>query len=428
MLSAQLKETIKQGKLKDRILHIYGCDTEEAAAQEKRFLHAVGEFEKLYGENLDVALFSAPGRTEVGGNHTDHQGGHVLAAGVNLDAVAVVSKAPGGEIRVKSKGFPEDALNAGDTEKKYGEEGKSAALIRGICAGFKSLGYHVGGFYAYTASQVLAGSGLSSSAAFEVLVGTAVNGLYCGGEAKPLSIAQIGKYAENEYYGKPCGLMDQAASAVGGFALLDFSDSKNPRAEKIPFDFSSCGDTLCIIDTKGNHEDLTPDYAAIPAEMKLAAGCFGKKVLSEVDEKEFFSSIPKVRAKAGDRAVLRAIHFFEENKRVTLEANALRSDNFAEFKRLVVESGRSSFQYLQNVYSPSHVREQGVSLAIAICEKMLSARGGAWRVHGGGFAGTVQAYVPSGYFSEFKKYIESVFGENSCHRLYIRPAGGIMIV
>lgn len=428
MLSAKLKEIIRQGKLRDRILHIYGCNAEEAAGQEKRLLRAVGEFEKLYGNNNDISLFSAPGRTEVGGNHTDHQGGRVLAASVNLDAAAVISKAAGGTIRVKSEGFPEDTINAADTDRKAEEKGTSAALIRGICAGFNNLGYNVGGFYAYTSSQVLAGSGLSSSAAFEVLIGAAINGLYCRSEAEPLSIAQIGRYAENEYYGKPCGLMDQAASAVGGFTLLDFSDSENPRAEKIPFDFASCGDTLCIIDTKGSHKDLTPDYAAIPNEMKLAAGCFGKKVLSEVDEKEFFASIPKVRAKAGDRAVLRAIHFFEENRRVTLEANALKNNDFEKFKRLVIESGRSSFQYLQNVYSPSHVKEQGVSIAIALCEKALSGIGGAWRVHGGGFAGTVQAYVPSKYFIGFKKYIESVFGENSCHRLYVRPAGGIMII
>ena len=428
MLSAQLKKEIEQGKLRDRLLRVYGNGPAEAVEQEKRLLGAITEFEKLYGEGRDISLFSAPGRTEIGGNHTDHQGGRVLAAGVNLDAVAVASKAPGGEVRVKSEGFPEDALNAADTGKKAGESGRSSALIRGICAGFKNAGYNVGGFYAYTSSRVLAGSGLSSSAAFEVLVGTAVNGLYCGGAVQPLAIAQIGRYAENEYYGKPCGLMDQAASAVGGFTMLDFFDSKNPRAEKIPFDFASCGDTLCIIDTKGTHQDLTPDYAAIPREMKLAAACFGKSVLSEVDEKDFFSNIPEVRSKAGDRAVLRAIHFFAENRRVTLEAQALKNSDFGEFKRLVNESGRSSFQYLQNVYSPSQVKEQGVSLAAALCEKLLAGRGGAWRVHGGGFAGTVQAYVPCGYFDEFKKYIESVFGEKTCHRLRVRPDGGIKII
>lgn len=428
MLPEQAKEKIKNNDCMEKLSYIYACSEAEAVTRGERLIQALDEFEKLYGKNHDVAIFSAPGRTEVGGNHTDHQGGRVLAAGVDLDAVAIVCRAEGGEVRVKSAGFPEDALNAGDLAKKSKEEGGSKALIRGLCKGFSDRGYQVGGFYAYTTSSVLSGSGLSSSAAFEVLIGTAINGLFCSNEVPPLAVAQIGQYAENEYFGKPCGLMDQAASAIGGFAMIDFSDAENPRAEKIPFDFAKCGYRLCMVDTKGSHSDLTPDYAAVPAEMKQAAACFGKKLLSQVDEAEFYSRIPAVRTAAGDRAVLRAMHFFAENARVLKEAAALKAGDFEAFKQLVLESGRSSFQYLQNVYSPSHVAEQGVSVALALCEKLLADRGGAWRVHGGGFAGTVQAYVPDDFLAEFTREMDAVYGKGSCRPLAIRPVGGIQIL
>jgi galactokinase len=428
MLPRQVGEELSRKENAEKLERIYACGSREAAARAKRLAHAAEEFEKLYGREENVAVFSAPGRTEVGGNHTDHQGGRVLAAGVDLDAVAVAARTENGEIRVQSEGFPEDALNAGDLGRKPGETGGSKALIRGICAGFRKRGYPVGGFRAYTTSEVLSGSGLSSSAAFEVLIGTVISGLYCGSKVPPLVIAQIGQEAENAYFGKPCGLMDQASSAIGGFALLDFADPAQPRAEKIPFDFADCGCRLCIIDTKGSHSDLTPDYAAIPAEMKRVAACFGKNVLSQVDEAEFYSRIPQIRAQTGDRALLRAIHFFGENRRVGEEAEALRAGNFQTFLRLVTESGRSSFQYLQNVYSPSRVKEQGVALALALCEKFLAGRGGAWRVHGGGFAGTVQAYVPADFLGEFTRRMESVFGQNSCRPLTVRPVGGIRIL
>lgn len=428
MLPEQAKEKILRGDCDDALARIYACGKKEAAAQGKRLAGALEEFETLFGKDRDVAIFSAPGRTEVGGNHTDHQGGRVLAAGVDLDAIAVVARAEGGEIRVKSKGFEEDALNAGDLSKQPKEEGGSKALIRGLCKGFANRGYKMEGFHAYTTSNVLSGSGLSSSAAFEVLIGTAINGLFCKNEVPPLAVAQIGQYAENEYFGKPCGLMDQAASAIGGFAMIDFSDAENPRAEKIPFDFAKCGCRLCMVDTKGSHSDLTPDYAAIPAEMKQAAACFGKKLLSQVDEAEFYSRIPTVRAAAGDRAVLRAMHFFAENTRVLKEAEALKAGDFEAFKQLVLESGRSSFQYLQDVFSPSHVAEQGVSVALALCDRLLADRGGAWRVHGGGFAGTVQAYVPDDFLAEFTREMEAVFGAGSCRPLAVRPVGGIQIL
>ena len=427
MLPEEAKKKILSGALTEPLAGIYGCGEAEAAEKGRRICEAVDGFEKTFGEGHNIRIFSAPGRTEVGGNHTDHQGGRVLAAGVGLDAVAVAAGTDGGEIRVKSAGFPEDRIAAGDLARRPEETGSSAALVRGLCKGFADRGFRIGGFCAYTVSSVLAGSGLSSSAAFEVLLGTAMDRMFCGGQAAPLAVAQLGQYAENEYFGKPCGLMDQAASALGGFAMIDFSDAAYPRAEKIPFDFANCGYRLCMVDTKGSHSDLTPDYAAIPAEMKQAAACFGKQLLSQVEEREFYAHIPEVRAAAGDRAVLRAMHFFAENRRVLREAEALRSGNFEAFRQLVIESGRSSFEYLQNVYSPSHVAEQGVSLALALCERFLAARGGAWRVHGGGFAGTVQAYVPDGFFPEFSKEMEAVFGLGSCLPLSVRPAGGVEI-
>jgi galactokinase len=427
MLPEEAKKRILSGGCSEALAALYGCSAAEAAEKGQRLCRAIDGFETMYGRDLDVRFFSAPGRTEIGGNHTDHQGGRVLAAGVGLDAVAVAAKTNGREIRVKSAGYPEDRVSLGDLTPKPSEKGRSSSLIRGLCKGFADRGYSIGGFCAYTVSSVLSGSGLSSSAAFEVLLGTAMNEMFCSGKVQPLAVAQIGQYAENEYFGKPCGLMDQAASALGGFAMIDFSDAAHPRAEKIPFDFARCGYRLCMVDTKGSHSDLTPDYAAIPAEMKRVAAYFGKQLLSQVDENEFYAHLPEVRAAAGDRAVLRAMHFLAENRRVLREAEALRAGDFDSFKNLVIESGRSSFELLQNVYSPSHVAEQGVSLALGLCERLLAPRGGAWRVHGGGFAGTVQAYVPDDFFPEFSKELEDVFGPGSCLPLSVRPDGGVEI-
>ena len=428
MRSEEAKKFLLAGNGEKALASLYSCSAAEAAEQARRLARLVEAFERRFGEGRDVTVFTAPGRTEVGGNHTDHQGGRVLAAAIGLDAAAVAAKTEGTEIRVKSAGFPEDFVDADDLAAKPGERGTSAALLRGLCSGFAARGFSVGGFCACTESRVLPGSGLSSSAAFEVLLGTAMNHLFCGGAVPPLGVAQIGQYAENEYFGKPCGLMDQAASAHGGFSLLDFADAANPRAETVPFDFSSCGFRLCLIATKGSHAGLTADYAAIPAEMGKAAACFGKKLLSQVEEEEFFARLPEVRAAAGDRAVLRAMHFFAENRRVGEEAAALRAGDVQSFLGLVLESGHSSFEYLQNVYPPSRISEQGVSVALALCDRLLSGRGGAWRVHGGGFAGTVQAYVPEEFFPEFSREIELVFGQGSCLPLTVRPAGGVRIL
>lgn len=428
MLPAQVKERIFQGDYDKKLAHIYVCNAEKTADYRNRLIRAVEAFETLFGADRDIGIFSAPGRTEVCGNHTDHQRGRVLAASVNLDVIAVVAKNGSGRVNIQSEGYPMDSLNADELNANPAERNSSLSLIRGILAKFTELGYTMGGFDAYTTSSVLAGSGLSSSAAFEVLVGTIVNDLFCGGRESALKIAQIGQYAENVYFGKPCGLMDQAASSVGGFTTIDFQDAQQPIVEKIDFDFANCGYALCIIDTRGSHADLTPDYAAIPVEMRQVANFFGKEVLSEVDETAFYAGLAKLREKVGDRGVLRAIHFFGDNERVLKEVAALKSDNFDEFKKLVIESGYSSYMYLQNVYSPTHVQQQGVSLTLALCQKLLEGIGGAYRVHGGGFAGTVQSFVPAGHLAEFIRRIEEVLGQGSCHPLSIRPVGGIRIL
>lgn len=428
MLSEKVKELIQQGKFDDNLSYLYVCTMKRTEHYRKRLLHAVEQFESLFGTGREIHIFSAPGRTEVGGNHTDHQRGRVLAASVNLDVIAVVAKNSSSMIQVKSEKYPMDTVDATQLEPVEKESNSSASLIRGTAAAFSALGYKIGGFDAYTTSDVLSGSGLSSSAAFEVLIGTILNDLFCEGKETALKIAQIGQYAENKYFGKPCGLMDQAASSVGSFISIDFKDAQSPKVQKINYNFARSNYSLCIIDTRGNHADLTPDYAAIPAEMKQVASYFGKEVLSEVSEEEFFAQISGLRQKMGDRPMLRAIHFFEENERVLKEAAALKSGNFEEFKQLVIESGRSSYMYLQNVFSPTHVQEQGVSLTLALCEKFLSPKGGAYRVHGGGFAGTVQTFVPKDYLKEFISKMEAVLGPGSCHVLSIRPVGGTKIL
>ena len=428
MLSAKVKEFISQGKYDQNLSYIYVCDFEKVADYRKRLIRAVESFEGLFGTDREISIFSAPGRTEVGGNHTDHQRGRVLAASVNLDVVAVVSVSAGNHVNIKSEGYRMDTLSAAELEMNPSECNSSLSLVRGILAKFAQLGYTMGGFDAYTTSDVLSGSGLSSSAAFEVLVGTIVNDLFCHSKESALKIAQIGQYAENVYFGKPCGLMDQAASSVGGFVTIDFKDTEHPKVEQITFDFAKCGYALCIIDTKGNHSDLTPDYAAIPAEMKKVAAYFGKEVLSEVDEKTFFSSIAALREQMGDRCVLRAIHYFADNEKVLKEVAALKANRFDEFKKLIIESGYSSYMYLQDVFSPTHVQEQGVSLTLALCQRYLEDKGGAYRVHGGGFAGTVQSFVPVACLDEFIREMEAVLGKGSCHTLSIRPVGGTKIL
>ena len=421
-----LKDAIMNGEFDARFKRVYVTD-EAVKAQHERYVSLANDFAEIFSEDRDVRLFSAPGRTEVGGNHTDHNHGRVLAAGINLDAIAVASKNDENIVRVKSRGYKMDVCDITDLEIKEDEKGHSPALVRGMCAGFLKYGYKIGGFDAVTMSSVLSGSGLSSSAAYEVLVGTMLNYLYNDGQVDAITIAKIAQYAENVYFDKPCGLMDQMACSVGGFVTIDFNNPAEPIVNEVKYDFASSGHSLCIVDTKGSHSDLTDDYAAIRGEMEAVAGCFGKKVLREVDEEEFKKNIPAIREKTGDRAVIRAMHFFADNDRVLKEVDALKNGDFETFKSYILESGDSSYKYNQNVFSVKKPLEQPVSLALAVSESILKGKG-AWRVHGGGFAGTIQAFVPNDMLDEYKNTIEGVFGEGSCHVLIIRPVGGTQII
>lgn len=423
--TALLREELRQGKYDDRLRRVYVSD-EEIKAQYDRYCSLADDFDEIFSADREVRMFSAPGRTEVGGNHTDHNHGRVLAAGINLDAIALASKNDDNTVCVKSKGYAMDVVELSDLSVHDSETGHSPALVRGVMKGFKNYGYNIGGFDAVTASRVLSGSGLSSSAAYEVLVGTMVNYLYNDGKVDPVTIAKIAQYAENEYFGKPCGLMDQMACSVGSFITIDFKNPAQPYIEKVDFDFASCGHSLCIVDTKGSHSNLTDEYAAIRIEMEKIANQFGKDVLREVDEERFLKEIPELRKKVGDRAVLRAIHFYNDNKRVIKEVEALKAKDFEAFKQYVLESGASSYMYNQNVFATKQPDVQPVSLALAISESVLKGKG-AWRVHGGGFAGTIQAFVPNELLSEYKTRIEEIFGEGSCYVLSVRPVGGAEI-
>ena len=368
--------------------------------------------------------FSAPGRTEIGGNHTDHQRGRVLAGAVNLDTVAAVRVNGTNTIRIQSKGYPISVVDLSNLEPVAEEINSTPALIRGVAARFVQLGCEVKGFDAYCESTVLPGSGLSSSAAFEVLIGTIVNGLFFDGKVSQPEIAMIGQYAENVFFGKPCGLMDQTASAVGNLVTIDFFDKDHPVIEPVDFDFASCGHALCIIDSGADHADLTDEYAAVPGEIKAVAAWFGKEVLTQIDEADFYANIPALRSACGDRAVMRAIHFYQENARVPLQVAALRSGDFDTFLSLVKQSGYSSYMYLQNVIPAGYKQHQDVAVALALCEHYLAGRG-AYRVHGGGFAGTVQAFVPYDILDAFVAGLDGALGQGACHVLNIRPQGGV---
>lgn len=419
-----VKESINAGGLDEALLNIYPEDVLEY--QKKRYNQILDTFSQLYGENEDVRIFSAPGRTEVGGNHTDHNHGKVLAASINLDTVAAASKRDDNMIYEKSSGHDMNKVDLSNLEPDENEYGLSSALIKGMCAGFKKNGYNIGGFNSAGATQVLSGSGLSSSAAFEVLIGTILNYLYNDGKVPSVEIAKIAQFAENVYFGKPSGLMDQMACSVGGFIAIDFIDPKNPVVEKLDFDFAATGHSLCIVDTKGSHADLTDEYAAVRKEMESVASVFEKTVLRDVDENDFYKNISEIRAKFGDRAVLRATHFYNENRRVDELKEALKKGDFEAFKNIITESGHSSFMFNQNVFAPNQPQIQPVSIALSVCERILKGCG-AWRVHGGGFAGTIQAFVPDDKLEEFSSAIEAVFGKGSCHILKIRPFGGIEI-
>ena len=422
----EMKKLLETRALNESFSKVYLEENYET--QYERFLEVLEAFNGLFDKDAqrDVSLFSAPGRTEIGGNHTDHNHGLVLAGGISLDAIAVAAKNDDGIIRIKSAGYPMDEVDCSDLEVKAEEEGRSKAIVRGIAARFKQLGYNVGGFDATTASQVLSGSGLSSSAAFEVLVCTMLNYLYNDGKIDPVEIAKISQYSENVYFGKPCGLLDQMACSVGGFVRIDFEDTSKPIIEKIDFDFGKFGHSLVIVDTKGSHSDLTDEYAAVRSEMEAVAGYFGKSVLREVDKADVVKNAGDIAKKLGERAVLRALHFYGENEKVTAQAKALAEGDFDAFKDLIIASGRSSYMYNQNVYTCKAPKNQPLSLALQISELILSGKG-AWRVHGGGFAGTIQAFVPNDLIKEYTDAMKSIFGDDACYVLSIRPFGGVEI-
>ena len=391
------------------------------SSQQKNTLDA--GFRETFG-TAPQQYFSAPGRTEIGGNHTDHQRGRVLAAAVNLDTLAAVRLNGTGTIRILSEGYPMAVVELSELEPRKEEVNTTPALIRGVAARFSQLGCRVEGFDAYCLSTVLPGSGLSSSAAYEVLIGTIINHLFFDGRVSQAEVAQIGQYAENVFFGKPCGLMDQTASAVGNLVSINFFDKDNPIITPVDFDFSACGHALCIIDTRASHADLTDEYAAIPLEMKKVCAHFGKEVLSQIDEADFYAAIPALRLECGDRAVMRCIHFYQDNARVPRQVAALREGNFEEFLRLISESGRSSWMYLQNVVPAGYKEHQDVAVSLALCEHYLQGRG-AFRVHGGGFAGTVQAFVPFDLLDAFRSGMDAALGQGACHVLSIRPQGGV---
>lgn len=426
MKTAELKQALAGTTLDSRFCEIYG--TAALEMQKARYLHAVEEFEKLYGADREAALYSVAGRSELSGNHTDHNHGCVIAASIDLDIIAVASPSAGSVIRVKSEGFPEDVVDFGvynaPNPARYE---KSDSLIAGMVAGFRKEGLAVGGFDAYTTSNVLKGSGISSSAAFEDMIGNILNYVYNGGKVSNVEIAKLAQYAENRFFGKPCGLMDQMACAVGGIIAIDFRDPSAPVIEQTDFDLSAAGYNLCIVNTGGNHADLTGDYASVPAEMKSVAAYFGKEVLRDTDEDAVLAAIPALREKVGDRAILRALHFFAENRRVAAQKAALKAGDLDTFLANVIASGRSSFCYLQNVYTTKNVSEQGLSLALCLAERVLSGKRAAWRVHGGGFAGTIQAFVPTEDVAEFRAVMDAAFGEGRCMVLRVRPEGALRV-
>lgn len=398
-----------------------------AAKQPARYEAAIKVFEENFGADGGIEIYSAPGRTEIGGNHTDHQHGEVLAASINRDAIAIVRKTDNGTVRLKSDNYSTNTIDVSDLAVRQDETGTTPALIRGMLQALSSQGYKIGGFDAYVTSDVLVGAGISSSAAFETLIGTIVSGLYNDMKIDPVTIAKAGQYAENVYFGKPCGLMDQMACSVGNMVHIDFKYPDNPEVERIEFDFSKTGYCLCITNTRGSHSNLTDEYAAVPAEMKKVAELLGHEVLRPVSLDDILKNISMLREKAGDRAVLRAIHFVEESKRANMEAEALQHGDLWEFLKLVKESGNSSFKYLQNIYTNSDVTTQNVSIALAVSDSILTNEE-ASRVHGGGFAGTIQAFVKNDHAEKYREVMDSVFGEGSCDILKIRKYGGIKVI
>ena len=420
----EIKTKLNNRELDERLMELY-VDEELLNYQTKRYLKALDEFEKHF-DDQDVIIYSAAGRSEVGGNHTDHQHGQVLASAINLDAIAITARQET-FVDIISDGFELVHIDINDLTKKETELSTSIALVRGVLAKLKEEGYKIGGFKAYITSDVLIGAGLSSSASFEVLIATIISGLYNDNQIDKVNIAKIGQYAENVYFGKPCGLMDQCACSVGGLINIDFKDINKPVVKAVEVDFSKFKHSLCIVDTKGDHSDLTNEYASIPLEMKEIAHYFNQEYLADVDENKFYEDIFEIRKVCSDRAILRAHHFFNDNKRVNNLLEALEKEDFEAFKTNIKASGDSSYKYLQNVFASSDALNQSMSLALAISEMNLKNHGVS-RVHGGGFAGTIQAFVEDEYVSNYKEAMDKLFGEGSCHVLKIRNVGGCEVL
>ena len=420
-----VRRALDAGELDERLVQLRYGETEKARAKVRNVLEG---FERSFGadDKRPVALCSAPGRTEICGNHTDHQHGRVLAGAVDLDFLACAAKNGTNRIRFQSEGWPMVEVELDELIPKAAERESTAALVRGMAGLVKERGYEVGGFDVYAASEVLPGSGLSSSAACEVLLGVIENHLFCNDELSPVTIAQMGQKAENLYFGKPSGLMDQTASSVGGAVAIDFADPADPKVRTVSVDLNALGYALCIIDSGASHAALTSEYASIPQEMGAVAAQFGRQVLREVDEAQVLQSLPQLREKLGDRAVLRALHFFADDQRVEREADALASGDMDTFLSLVRESGRSSWELLQDITPTGAVREQAMAVALTIAERALNGRS-ACRVHGGGFAGTIQAFVPLDHCAAFRQEVESMLGAGCCHMLSIRPVGGAVL-
>ncbi len=408
---------------------LYGRESQIKENQTKRYLKLIDSFKTHFDDTNTIHLFTTPGRTEIGGNHTDHNNGLVIAASVNLDSIAAAAKTEDERITLYSEGYDEPfVLSLNNLTPIKEEEGTTTSLIRGIAARLKHLGYAIGGFNAEVKSDVLVGSGLSSSASIEVLIATIFNELYNNGKISRLTMAKVGQYAENIYFGKPCGLMDQITCSVGGMVTIDFKDTTNPVVKKIEFDFAKQKYRLVVVNTGGGHADLTEEYGSIPEEMKRVAKRLGAETLRNTSLESILDHVAALRSEIGDRAILRAIHYFEDNRRVTKQVEALENNNFDRFLCLVNESGNSSFKWLQNCYRPQDSINQPIALALAITEHFIKNRqGGACRVHGGGFAGTIQAFIHENDIEEYRKIIERCFGKDSVKILRIRPKGTLYI-
>lgn len=420
-----LKE-IQSEKVKNTFAYLYGDDIKTIEAQTERYKAAIESFQDYFPSRTDISIYSASGRTEIGGNHTDHQRGTVLAGAVNLDVIAVVAFHNDGVVRLKSKGYLLSEIKIEPFTPDERDDG-TTAIIKGIITKFSEMGIDVKGFDMYTTSDVISGGGISSSAAFETVIATAINIHYNQGKCNPFEIAKTGWFAENKFFGKKCGLLDQTVSSYGGLVSVDFANEDNPEIERISFDFEKFGYTLCIIDTNSSHENLTEDYVDIRKDMKAVADYFDRDVLSEVDENMFYSCFKNMRDFCSDKAILRAMHFLDETKRAKQEAEALKRNDIDLFLKLVNQSGESSANLLQNLYSVKMPTSQAIPLAIALSKHILNGVG-AVRVHGGGFGGTIQAFVPNEMVKQYKEEIERVFGDGACHQMRIRPVGGVEII